>query len=1416
MKLIAQSVLLEGITHIEDLPLQDFIHAVETLKDKTVTEKLDGSNLWFGVDDKGFFTSREGKSRKGTRFYNVSDYPAVAAYNGFRGAHEALARHADIIKRHLQPGDMVEVEVLFGRQPNTVTYGNDEKNFIVILRGIDTDQKKVNALAKALNGKSSKINSTVITSDDGENLKQEDVQQQWEFTQVKPLDTKKVDLGPAMERLAALKKYLAQPNTKVQGKTNQEVAEISLNKVPKEDRDVVKAEREAQLAYIMKNFKEPIKKFLLDVLVRKVKPFLQTKDVTPDEDIGVEGVVASDKKGNMIKIVDKDMFTAINTFNNYVRNNIAGLVRTDDKDAPIEMRGGAFGEAKLRIANLLGMKELAMSSSSRKILSKFKGADAAETARNIADNIHLASFESVRKKTSAILENAIEEIDGILQNFKDNADTYKLKLETGKEIGISPEVMKRTLTAFAETKRDINQINTAVLKSRDLPEMIMALYGRTIQGLFSGDQEVKESLFKTVVKLTEGHEFKEGDKYEVTSDFIAVGTGRTKVPVKAGTIITINYANPQDDSRIGFTHEGRSGLSANAATLTGKTKRAVKEDEAGAAAAADGTTSAGDIAPVEKRLMGGRMITRRPRKFVKKKKFAQMKEGASLLQILEFDMGASTGIQNQFAKDVDDTVAAKNDIEFKGLRNQMKTSGDQATQQDVVNYLDKAHELNDEVDTVTFGMEMDDGSVVKVYVNATQADAFEKALGELLGEEDDVEEVIDQLANNFDIVDVEWPDGAQDQTGDALVAVDQNNEITGDSTEPTEDGQIDSEKDANGVDQVNPVIDLSPEGGEDEQPDGEQPEGEPSLMKQVDKQADDAEASSGPDLSLVGDEGGEQQPEGGEGEEQPPEGDEGAEASGEEEPTETPPEGEGKPKGDNDTGGADLGDVEPPADAEEPSNSEEDEESNAEDENTPPDDGSGGGKKKKKPKAEKSDDNTTNSNETKESSMSFGQRFKEKLLAEKAKAPKGDDVEKKKKKGEEEVAPEDQHEFPEQLKKLMLEFPNPGSKMMVGLMFMLGAPLDAMIMKKSELKKSVEAAGDMYMKDSQLRMWVKRVINAIKEAQAKGMKTEAGLEQELTNQLQKMVLSILAKIGMTAGIEKIGRAALRSGVKAVAALAQTDNKVRTNLKVLAEMLGVDAVTGDAVAEAEETNADVETIICRLKNIAGDHTIEANDLEMIRADAARKLKKGWTVSEIIAYCRNQEEVNPDLDEDTALARMKKAKEAVEARLGKKVAEAKNHLGEPEQTTFAGWKRACKDALRKVDSSITAWLEGDADIAEMFIGEKPYKQGKTFSIGQWDGDKGSVYNVQDSVDRLKKAEKKVDEAITNTEFEQGVDAWVDLVKRAAITLGIPEGNVNYRENATNTAIRQHRLKIKNVAMIQRRLAQLLDMIKGGNEE
>jgi hypothetical protein len=301
--------------------------------------------------------------------------------------------------------------------------------------------------------------------------------------------------------------------------------------------------------------------------------------------------------------------------------------------------------------------------------------------------------------------------------------------------------MKRTLTAFAETKKDIAEITSRVAKAQDPAQLVLALYGKTVESIFDGE-DVKESynLLKSISEDDAGG---------------AAGAGAV-----GGT--EAQMADPK-----AYISKG---------------------------------TTAGAIGNKPDMLMkGGRMITRRPRKFQQAKKFPVPKPGAqpavegkfSLLKSMNEEWAHVKDMK--FATDVDDTAKAQGDVEFNNLRNNVNIGND-VTSMDVGNYLDKAHELNDEVDTVTFGMETDDGKVAKVYVNATQADDFEKALADMLGEKDDLEEVVNELASKFDIIDVEWPEG-YGQEGEALPGEDGSEDLGMDTSVDGEDADADGDID---------------------------------------------------------------------------------------------------------------------------------------------------------------------------------------------------------------------------------------------------------------------------------------------------------------------------------------------------------------------------------------------------------------------------------------------------------------------------------------------------------------------------------------------------------------------------------------------------------------------------------------------
>jgi hypothetical protein len=215
-------------------------------------------------------------------------------------------------------------------------------------------------------------------------------------------------------------------------------------------------------------------------------------------------------------------------------------------------------------------------------------------------------------------------------------------------------------------------------------------------------------------------------------------------------------------------------------TIMTKGQKLLGEDgEIGAmspSSSADNSTSSQGISTIDSRLGSKRLVVKRKRnpniigiqfkrpvKSIKESKMNLLKEISMGLEpvksIRKVDLKNSDG-SDAGSTDVINKVNS-NDVEFSTLRNHINADG-KVSGSDISNYLERAAEINDEVDTVPFGLETDDGDIVKVYVNADEADRFEEEMKKLLGVEDDIEEAINKLAQDFDIVDVVWPEDKEE------------------------------------------------------------------------------------------------------------------------------------------------------------------------------------------------------------------------------------------------------------------------------------------------------------------------------------------------------------------------------------------------------------------------------------------------------------------------------------------------------------------------------------------------------------------------------------------------------------------------------------------------------------------------------
>lgn len=520
--------LQEGIVHVEDLDIQEFMRVISAVSTMQATEKLDGAQLWFGIDENGkLYTSRAGKSKSAENVYEEKDYPFLSSSNGFRSAHAALKSKEEEIKKVLRPGDTVEIEVLYGRQPNAVTYGSGGKNYIAFLRGIgDTPDILVDQLANSLNGVSTTVRVQTVETTDGETLKLVPTDVLYQFVGVQKIDTAKLKTTDVSKQLASLKKFLdAKAGLKGNDISNFDLITSSLGSFDKTVRPAAKELKERVLAKVMTDFKLPIKKELLDKFVSQVKSPLSATDLSAEEDIGIEGVVLKDiESGNQIKIVDKDTFTTINKFNQSVRSGISGIVKTTDSSASLESQGGIIGKLRILIADLLGNKDLARTAAAKKIFATMKGKTPSDTVKNVSKELSgNDDYRGTKRKIEALIDNTKQQLAQELKDFKTNKDAFQLKLKNGKSIGLSPEIIRRTLLSFAEAKRDLDELAEKLAKTKNLAQLVALLYGKIAKAVHevAEPEPVSESLLLEKRMTTDVAQYAGKDAFTLLNIYFA-------------------------------------------------------------------------------------------------------------------------------------------------------------------------------------------------------------------------------------------------------------------------------------------------------------------------------------------------------------------------------------------------------------------------------------------------------------------------------------------------------------------------------------------------------------------------------------------------------------------------------------------------------------------------------------------------------------------------------------------------------------------------------------------------------------------------------------------------------------------------------------------------------------------------------
>jgi len=517
---------MASISNLEDLDVNDFIDAVRRLGSMKASEKLDGTGLVLGRGDDGrLYTKKSRGSDK--KFYSDTEFPYFVAMNGPRAATAALLKKEADIVSVLMPGDEIELEILYGRQPEMHSYGLDNKCFIAILGPAgETNAVKAVQLLSVLNNQEVTVKTINVDSDDGENLDRRATSTKFRFVDVPQVDTSKAGTLKFEKQLGKMQAFLDQESG-VNNLSNYELLNVSMGSIPQEIKNDAKIAKDRVAATLKTKFKLGIKREIIEKLLSKVKPALSAADLGGDEDVGLTGIVLTDPStGKMIKVLDREKYETLNSFNYAVRNQVSGPVRTLDDDAPLEARGGITGVMKIAIARTLGNPELALGRNAREIFLNNRGDTPVRTLKNVAGILRTDDFNGTKNKIRAVITNTAEELKQMLADFKKYKDhpedKYQLRMKGKKMIGLSPEVAKRTMQMFAETKRNLEELAKNVDGAKTFESLVAVLYGRAAREAHDTVQVEEHLSIGSDSMLIEARQETKTDLFAKAPDALAV------------------------------------------------------------------------------------------------------------------------------------------------------------------------------------------------------------------------------------------------------------------------------------------------------------------------------------------------------------------------------------------------------------------------------------------------------------------------------------------------------------------------------------------------------------------------------------------------------------------------------------------------------------------------------------------------------------------------------------------------------------------------------------------------------------------------------------------------------------------------------------------------------------------------------
>lgn len=477
------------IPHMEDLDALTFYTVLQDFHKYRITEKVDGANIVFGFENDGtFYTSREAK--RGKRLYKQSDYQMKPANNSFRAAHTVLEHAIPFLKGVMENGDACECEVLYGRQPNAIVYGSNRIVFLRMIPGDNgnhPDNEKIHRLGEFLQEATIYPTTPFVGSKSGDYLTETTRNDLWLFSTVPHVDP---SLFEDIEFDILKQLYEDFVNeTRIGNSSVLRLCSINLTSIPKDDRDEYREWRE-EARKLVKEEQTRIKEHFVKKL-HEIQPKFRDIPIEDHEDNGIEGIVLlNPETHHQFKIVDRNTFTEINNFNFAIRSQ----VKTSSRGRPVFENAKLWGSntdlynfTMQGISSNLGAPSLSHVSNIGSTLKRLKGQTIEETIDNVVNiidppyNPECKSPHRVAMYIKRLIKHSLLMVEHHLREYKSRFNEYHHTLPNGKVLKYNDEINDRTLSVFAETKMELEDILHSLQTVVSYQDIVYAVYHQKLE-----------------------------------------------------------------------------------------------------------------------------------------------------------------------------------------------------------------------------------------------------------------------------------------------------------------------------------------------------------------------------------------------------------------------------------------------------------------------------------------------------------------------------------------------------------------------------------------------------------------------------------------------------------------------------------------------------------------------------------------------------------------------------------------------------------------------------------------------------------------------------------------------------------------------------------------------------------------------